>query len=80
MDEYETIEVQQAQTMLVIELCYNVRDSVLEQIKAGKVPKSWDGHELRQLLADRFAASAGTMRPGSKKRKEYENTKLVNNL
>lgn len=46
------------QTKLVQDICNAVRDSVLADVAAGKVPSTWDGHELRVLLVDRFRVNA----------------------
>ena len=45
-----------------------------------KMPEDWDGIELRQYIADRFAYCIfkGTM--GRQRKRKYRNTVLVNNL
>lgn len=43
-----------------------------------KMPDDWDGHELRQLIADKFEQETTDM-PRSRA-KDYANTRLVNNL
>lgn len=52
---------------------------ILEDIRAGRIPPEWDGAELRELVADRTARATSAKLRG-KLRKEYDNTKLVNNL
>jgi hypothetical protein len=47
--------------------------------KIDRMPEEWDGLELRQLLADKFASEA-TYDMGRARRKEYNNTVLINNL
>ena len=47
-------------------------------IKAGKTPADWDGHELRQLLADKFAEATSKLVPH--RIRAYKNVVLVNNL
>jgi hypothetical protein len=45
-----------------------------------KMPEEWDGHELRQYMADK---SAGVVFSGTMPRKrlrEYRNTRLVENF
>ena len=37
----------------VTNLCDSVRDHVLSKLP--QVPEEWDGHELRELIADAFA-------------------------
>jgi len=75
---------QPRQEQFVNELVENIRRDVVRQIMTGRIPSEWDGHELRQLLADRFTQSASLsddMRnKRSKRRRDYENTVIVNNL
>jgi hypothetical protein len=62
----------------VKELVDSVRQGVINDILEEKIPGEWNGHELRCLLAERFQRCVYTM---DKKRKaEYDNTVLVNNL
>jgi len=72
----------QEQEQFVRELTGNVLAEVLA--KSVQWPDDWDGHELRQLLADAFAASS-CMSDAMKdkraaRRRAYENTVLVENL
>ncbi len=63
------------------ELTDSVRRDLIRNIE--KVPESWDGHELRRWIADRFERSAnmGTvMRPRSRRRRDYDNEVIVRNL
>ena len=72
------------QIKIVRELCNNMRDCLIGQIKTNAIPDNWDGHELRTLLADNFkqAASIGVIRrePRWKRAKAYKNVIVVNNL
>lgn len=56
------------------ELCDKVRD--------GRIPENWDGHELRELLAEKFAAEKGQVlvNKRSARYKAYRNAVLTNNL
>lgn len=70
------------QIIFVITLMTNISNSIKNDIEAGKVPESWDGIELRQLIADR---AKDAMRPvwrqmNIKRRRAYSNIKLINNL
>jgi hypothetical protein len=48
-----------------------VRDNLLAKVK--DMPEEWDGHELRQLLADKFAyETTDTMKKGRRLR-DYRN-------
>lgn len=75
---------QPRQEEFVNELVENVRKDVVRQIMSGRIPSEWDGHELRQLLADRFAQAArmsdAMKDKRGKRRREYDNTVIVNNL
>lgn len=68
------------QITFVEELSKNVTDEILMLIGKGKTPDNWDGIELRQLLADRFSAAVlkGTLK--GKRKREYTNTCLIENL
>lgn len=70
-----------AQTQFVRELTLNVLRTVEAKISSGAIPEEWDGHELRQYLADSFTAEATrVMRDDRKRRKAYQNAVIVNNL
>lgn len=69
---------QQEQMNFVTELAESVAESIVRDIGKGKVPTEWDGVELRQLLADRFKDN--TFKMTGKRKAEYNNTVLVNNL
>jgi hypothetical protein len=65
-----------------LEFVESIVSRVLAEIQAdiqtGKIPESWDGIELRWLLAERMNGITYT---GSKKRKaDYNNTVIINNL
>ncbi len=46
------------QVTLVNELCMRMALDIATKIDAGEVPKEWDGHELRCLVADKANANA----------------------
>ena len=71
MDKQEQIE-------LVTSLANAIAQKIVADIQQGRVPTSWDGIELRQLLADRAYESTGHL--DGKRKREYNNTVLVNNL
>lgn len=66
------------QLKFVSDLTHAVAKHVMNKITAGDVPATWDGVELRQLLADKFAWETFAMSP--KRKREYRNTVAVNNL
>jgi hypothetical protein len=46
------------QKRIVREFTTCIRDEVLAHIKADRIPKEWDGHELRSLVAHKCDQSA----------------------
>ena len=73
-----------AQKELVRDLVRCITDDICNKIVAGTIPKEWDGHELRCLLAEKFKdAAQGTeiqRRPNCGRARDYRNTVRVNNL
>jgi len=69
-----------AQERFINDLIYNILDDVLGHLSDGDIPENWDGTELRWLLADKFAGSASLCDKNTKRRKDYNNWMLVNNL
>jgi len=64
---------------LVRNLTRSVGEILINDIVADKIPEDWDGIELRRLLAERFQRQViGTM--SRSRKREFENTVLVNNL
>jgi hypothetical protein len=62
----------------VSDLCERISEKIIEQIGEGRIPDDWDGIELRWLIAEHANQNA---RFGDKRRKaEYDNTVIVNNL
>lgn len=71
------------QKQFVNELIENVRCDIINSIKDERnieAIKEWDGKELRQYIADVFSQVVikGTM--SRNRKREYNNTRLVNNL
>jgi hypothetical protein len=58
----------------------DVAKKIIENIDNGKIPADWDGHELRQLLADNFTSMVLAIKMDRKQRREYNNIVAVNNL
>ncbi len=49
--------------------------------KTGKMPETWDGYELRWYIKDKFSEVVwGDMRKSTKRKRDYNNTILVDNL
>lgn len=68
----------QDQTRFIQELGNNITQEIVDLINKGGIPDTWDGLELRQLFADHAAYATYPMTKGRKR--EYNNTVLVNNL
>jgi hypothetical protein len=67
------------QERIVTELLNDVGCTILHDIATGKIPATWDGWELRQLAADRFA-NQSRLAEDPKRLKAYRNTVLVKGL
>lgn len=65
------------------ELIASVENEILGN--AERFPERWDGHELRRYIADTFDEKTGGLcahggRGDPRRRREYENDVIVNNL
>jgi hypothetical protein len=71
---------QREKRRFIRELIGSVKKTVIANV--AKMPEEWDGIELREYLADKFAESRVLMsRPDMKRRlKDYRNEVLVRNL
>ena len=67
------------QKHFIQDLTSNVTTRLVEAIETGKIPASWDGHQLRQLLADSYK-SVVWIKMSTKDMKEYRNVVLTHNL
>lgn len=67
------------QKEFVNDLTDNVRKEIIGNIENGKIPESWDGIELRTYIADRFR-DAVMVKMNRGRKREYNNTILINNL
>lgn len=63
------------QRRFVRELIANVRKDLLRQLPL--VPDTWDGHELRQWIADRFQESSWSLKEDRRRYRDYRNTVLT---
>lgn len=64
---------------LVSNLVESVRQEIIKLIDNGKIPEEWNGHELRQLIADKFNYEKTQVMKGNRL-KDYKNTVYLNNL
>jgi hypothetical protein len=74
-----------AKRALLINLCDSVRDTLLA--RADKWPDTWDGHEIRELIAYAFEHERTLTRKGGRpdrtkvrRKREALNDIIVNNL
>ena len=72
------------QKRIVREFTTSIRDEVLAQIRAGKIPKEWDGNELRSLVAHKCDSNAARTKIHQERRsrraKDFWNHVIVANL
>jgi len=64
----------------IAELMNSVQGDLIRQVD--RLPETWDGHELRQWVSDRFYAQTSSVfhDKRSQRRKEYENFILTSGL
>jgi hypothetical protein len=63
------------QIKLVMDFSSAIVCGVVKAIHDGKVPAHWDGFELRQILADKFASECRDM--GRARKSDYKNTVAI---
>jgi len=70
----------QEQKSFINALCQNVENEIWLRADKGEFPETWDGKELRQYIAEKYASCVikGTL--SGKRLKDYKNYVLVNNL
>jgi hypothetical protein len=68
------------QKRFVKELIKRVEEKIVADIDAGKTPDEWDGVELRWLIGERFEDCIYKHTGGKRRKAEFDNTVLVNNL
>jgi hypothetical protein len=71
------------QKQIAQQLADELAHYVITRIENEKIPESWDGHELRQLVADIAKDNASYVfnRGEDRKRKrEYKNTRMMNGI
>lgn len=57
----------------------SLKDRIIEKVES--MPDEWDGWELRQYIADKASELIWTsMQTDKRRKKEYHNTVLINNL
>ena len=80
-------EIKDQETMdrniaLIQNLTASIAAELIDKVKDGRIPLDWDGHELRQILADKFARETSSLLDDkrSARRKSYERICLERNL
>ena len=73
------------QLRIVNEMAASVKRGFLAQLKANKIPASWDGHELRVLITNTYvnqiaSVSVITREPKSQRAREFRNRCSVYDL
>ena len=68
------------QITFITDLAHNVTNEMLKDIDTKGIPEEWDGIELRWWIADRFSQVVIWNTGSKKRRREYDNHVLVNNL
>lgn len=66
------------QQRIARELLHALRSEFLSRV--ARVPKEWNGHELRHLLADVAREQFAHRKLDRTRRIDYENTRLARNL
>ena len=71
-----------AKMEFVVDFMGSIQKEVLQNIASDKIPADWDGHQLREYLADKFAWERTDLmkRPHSRMRRRYKNEVIVRNL
>lgn len=64
------------------ELIENVKKDIVHKILVPGLPAEWDGHELREYIAEKFGDCRSRLmtEPRSPRRRKYKNTVLVSDL
>lgn len=68
------------QSAFVHELSETVARQIIHEIQMGRIPGNWDGHELRELLSLAHKRSGAISPMKGKRKREFNNVILVNNL
>ncbi len=71
---------QNDQMLFVYQLSNSIIHELIQQIIRGNIPREWDGIELRELLAEKFARETHHELMRGKRKKDYNNAVIVNNL
>jgi hypothetical protein len=64
----------------VSSMCSSIREEIQQHIIQDRIPDEWDGHELRQLLAEKFQWETVMTDKRSRRYREYKNDVITKNL
>jgi hypothetical protein len=73
MDKLEKIE-------FIKSIADSITNEIIDKIQDNSIPKNWDGIELRWILKDKFSQVVWKNTGSLKRKREYNNTVLVNNI
>ena len=68
----------QEQIAFIREHSFNVIEEICNKAAHGKFPETWNGLELKQFIGDSFSIPKNWL--SGKRRKDYNNEVLINNL
>jgi hypothetical protein len=71
------------QKQFIIELTQSINTSICTAIDTQKIPETWDGHELRELLYEKFDDARSRLMQENKRGKRYQsfrNTIITQNI
>lgn len=73
---------QEQKIAFIQNLTSSIAVELIKKVQDGRIPENWDGHELRELLAEKFLAERGDILKvqRSARYKAYRNAVLTNNL
>lgn len=68
--------------LFIAKLTGSICNELTAKVRDGRIPENWDGHELRELLAEKFAAETSDelKNKRSPRYKAYRNSVLTRNL
>ncbi len=68
------------QMLFVYTLASSVTHEMIRLVNQGAIHEHWDGIELRELLAEKFARETHHELMRGKRKKDYNNAVIVHNL
>lgn len=78
MTEKDDIRFMEGKRKFIEDLTRTVTQDILANLQ--RLPAEWDGIELRQYITDQFARQVHWTRGHNKRKREYRNRVVVDNL